>query len=197
MPFFHLIHDLTRAFFVEAVRWGHPPSEISANLKSGGWVLNGDTHLLLDVRAHPAKMKPVNARWSARLDILAPALFWGSVWGLWEATAGHAVHLLRFPGLAGAVMLPAAVLFMSRAFAASGREETIFLAGCTAAGLKLLDLLIPGHDLLSILNPAQFILLEALAVAGAQAAALSFAGRRRTAPLNKRAPGFPPSENQR
>lgn len=140
-------------------------------------------------------MKPVNARLSARLDILAPALLWGSAWGLWEATAGHAVHLLRVPGLAGAVMLPAAVLFMSRAFAASGREEAIFLAGCVAAGLKLLDVIVPGRDLLSILNPAQFILLEALAVAGAQAAVRSLAGRRRAAPLKKRAPSFPPPEN--
>jgi hypothetical protein len=143
-------------------------------------------------------MKPVNARRSsARLDILAPALLWGSAWGLWEATAGQAVHLLRVPGLAGAVMLPAAVLFMSRAFAASGREEVIFLAGCVAAGLKFLDLLVPGRDLLSVLNPAQFILLEALAVAGAQAAARSLAGRRRTAPLEKRDPGRPLSGSKR
>ncbi len=142
-------------------------------------------------------MKPVNAHRSVRFDILVPALFWGSVWGLWEATAGHAVHFLHVPGLAGAVMLPAAVLFMSRAFAASGREEAIFLAGCAAAGLKLLDLLVPGRDLLSILNPAQFILLEALAVAGAQAAARSLAGRRRAAPLEKRDPGLPPSGSTR
>ena len=138
----------------------------------------------------------MKARWSARLDILAPALFWGSVWGLWEATAGHAVHLLRVPGLAGAVMLPAAVLFMSRAFAATGRVETIFLAGCVAAGFKLLDLLIPGRNLLAVLNPAQFILLEALAVAGAQTAARSFAGRRRTASLEKRDPGRTPASGE-
>jgi hypothetical protein len=137
-------------------------------------------------------MKPVNSRWSARLESLAPALFWGSVWGLWEATAGHAVHLLRVPGLAGAIMLPAAVLFMGRAFAASGREEAIFLAGCVAAGLKLLDLLVPGRDLLSVLNPAQFILLEALAMAGAQAAVQAFAGRRRAASPPKRDLGRSP-----
>lgn len=150
------------------------------------------SRLLLDGPAHPDKMKPVNTRRSAHLEILAPALFWGSVWGLWEATAGHVVHLLRVPGLAGAVMLPAAVLFMGRAFAASGREEAIFLAGCVAAGLKLLDLLVPGHDLLAVLNPAQFILLEALAVAGAQAAARSLVERRRAVSLPNRDPGRSP-----
>ena len=127
-------------------------------------------------------MKSVNGLRSARLEILAPAFFWGSVWGLWEATAGQAVHLLRVPGLAGAVMLPAAVVFMSRAFAAGRREEAIFLAGCTAAGLKLLDLIVPGRDLLSVLNPARFILLEALAAAVALAAAR----------IPKREPGLPP-----
>jgi hypothetical protein len=125
----------------------------------------------------------VNNRWSARLERLAPALFWGSVWGLWEATAGHAVHLLRVPGLAGAVMLPAAVVFMSRAFAATGREETIFLTGCVAAALKLLDLLVPGRNLLAVVNPAQFILLEALAVTGVRAALGAAGVVRRSGPL--------------
>ena len=112
----------------------------------------------------------MNNRRSARLERLAPALFWGSVWGLWEATAGHAVHLLHVPGLAGAVMLPAAIAFMGRAFAATCREETIFLTGCAAAALKLLDVLAPGRSLAAVVNPAQFILLEALAVTGARAA---------------------------
>ena len=67
-------------------------------------------------------------------------------------------------------MLPAAIAFMGRAFAASGREETIFLTGCAAAALKLLDVLAPGRSLAAVVNPAQFILLEALAVTGARAA---------------------------
>jgi hypothetical protein len=112
----------------------------------------------------------VNDRLSALLARLAPALLWGTAWGLWEATAGHAAHLLRVPGLAGAVMLPAAAAFLSRVFAATRRLDAVFLAGCVAASLKLLDLAVPGRNLLAVLNPARFILLEALAAAGIFAA---------------------------
>jgi len=33
--------------------------------------------------------------------MLAAALFYGSVWGLGEATLGHLLHLTRVPGLPG------------------------------------------------------------------------------------------------
>lgn len=93
-------------------------------------------------------------------------LLWGSLWGIWEATAGHFVHLIKIPGLPGFIMFPAAFFFMSRAFARSGRIESIFLAGCIAAGIKLFDLFIPGQLVQAAVNPAQAILLEALAVTG-------------------------------
>jgi len=96
----------------------------------------------------------------------ASALFWGSIWGIWEATAGYFIHLTHIPGLPGFVMFPAAFYFMSRAFVRSGKHETIFLAACVASGLKLLDLFIPGQNIQGVVNPAQAILLESLAVVG-------------------------------
>ncbi len=95
--------------------------------------------------------------------MLATALFWGSVWGLGEATLGHLLHLARVPGLPGLVMFPFAVLVMGRALARSGSAAAVFMTGVVAAGFKFLDLLLPGTDLLAIVNPAQAILLEALA----------------------------------
>ncbi|MCX6572937.1 MAG: hypothetical protein NTX99_02995 [Candidatus Aminicenantes bacterium] len=41
--------------------------------------------------------------------MLARALFWGSVWGLAEATPWHLLHLARVPVLPGLVMVPVAV----------------------------------------------------------------------------------------
>lgn len=95
--------------------------------------------------------------------MLAAALAWGSVWGLGEATLGHLLHLTRVPGLPGLVMFPFAVLVMGRALARSGSATAVFLTGAVAAGFKFLDLLLPGTDIFAILNPAQAILLEALA----------------------------------
>jgi len=105
-----------------------------------------------------------------RRDALWPAvLLWGGLWGVWEAAAGPLVHAVKVPGLPGTVMFPAALFFMSRAYERSGQLESIFLAACAAAGLKLVDLLLPGQLAQAALRPALAILLEALAVTGFQA----------------------------
>jgi hypothetical protein len=92
------------------------------------------------------------------------ALFWGGLWGLAEATAGHLLHLMRVPGLAGFIMFPFGLLLMSRAFGQSGKAGTIFLTAAVAAGLKLFDLLLPGADPMAAFRPALAILCEGLAV---------------------------------
>jgi hypothetical protein len=97
--------------------------------------------------------------------ISAVALFYGSLWGLAEATAGHILHLLRIPGLAGFIMFPVGFFLMSRAFSRSGRFLTIFLTSGIAAGIKLANLALPGADFVAVWNPAQAILLEGLAAA--------------------------------
>ena len=98
-------------------------------------------------------------------DLLGPALVGGAVWGLAEATFGHLLHLIRVPGLPGMIMAPFAVFVMGRV-AASARSNAggaVFLAGAVAASFKLLDLLVPGTDILALANPIQAILLETLA----------------------------------
>jgi hypothetical protein len=99
-------------------------------------------------------------------SILAVALFYGSLWGLAEATAGHILHLLRIPGLAGFIMFPAGFFLMSRAFSRSSRFLAVLLTSWIAAGIKLADLVLPGADFLAVWNPVQAILLEGLAAAG-------------------------------
>ena len=125
-------------------------------------------------------MNRVERRTSER-GLWHAVLVWGALWGIWEATAGHVVHLIKIPGLPGFIMAPAAFFFMSRAFARSGRLESIFLAGCVAAGIKLFDLLIPGQLVQAAVHPAQAILLEALAVTGY----FAFLGRREILPTKK------------
>jgi hypothetical protein len=97
--------------------------------------------------------------------MLVAALFWGSVWGLGEATLGHVLHLVHVPGLPGLVMVPFAVLIMGRLAIRSRSAGAVFLAGVVAAGFKLFDLLVPGTDMLALSRPIQAILLEALAAA--------------------------------
>jgi len=108
----------------------------------------------------------MTGRQDGRTDVLRSAFLWGSLWGIWEATAGYVFHLVPAPGLAGLMMFPAGFFFMSRAFAASGKSVSIFLAAGTASSIKLFDLFLPGRSVLSVINPAQAILLESLAVIG-------------------------------
>ncbi|MBM3296348.1 MAG: hypothetical protein FJY83_01990 [Candidatus Aminicenantes bacterium] len=93
------------------------------------------------------------------------ALVFGSLWGLAEATAGHALHALRVPGLAGFLMFPLGFFLMSRAAARAGRPSAAMLTSAVAASVKLVDLLLPGVDVMAVLNPAQAILLQGLAAA--------------------------------
>jgi hypothetical protein len=132
-------------------------------------------------------MKVVFGRSSCRAGGLGAVLFWGSLWGIWEATAGYVIHLTHVPGLPGFIIFPAAFYFMSRAFIRSGRYGAIFLAACVAAGLKMFDIFIPGQNLQAVINPAQAILLESLAVTGFycflqrfDASLLILSGRKRT-----------------
>lgn len=93
---------------------------------------------------------------------LVSTLFWGSLWGIWEATVGYVVHLVHVPGWPGLFMAPAAFYFMSRAFAETGKIEGVFSTACVAAGFKLLDLFIPGRGPQAVINPALAILFESL-----------------------------------
>jgi hypothetical protein len=95
--------------------------------------------------------------------MLAKALFWGAVWGFGEATLGHILHLVHVPGLPGLVMGSFAAVVVGRVAVRSRSAGAVFLAGIVAASFKLFDLLVPGTDILALVNPIQAILLEALA----------------------------------
>lgn len=91
-------------------------------------------------------------------------LFWGSLWGLTEATLGHLLHLLKVPGLAGFFMFPIGLYFMIRAFRTVGKTSAIPAVAAIAASLKLVDLFLPGTQLFQAINPALAILAESLAL---------------------------------
>lgn len=100
-----------------------------------------------------------------RKGLIPAALAYGAIWGVGEATLGHILHLARIPGLPGLVMASFAVMIMGRLAARSRGAGAVFSAGLVAASFKLLDLLVPGTDILALINPIQAILLEALAAA--------------------------------
>jgi len=99
--------------------------------------------------------------------LLHPILFWGILWGLFEATAGFLLHLLPVP-LGAYLWFPAAFFFMRGAHQQTEKKSAILGAAAVAAALKLLNLfsdIRPDY----VLNPAASILLEALAMIGVTA----------------------------
>lgn len=95
-------------------------------------------------------------------------LFWGSLWGIAEATLGNLIHLaaIALPGLPGFLMFPIAFYFMKKVFDATGQVWSIFHIAVVAASIKMIDFLLPVYIPIRIINPALCILLEGLAVAG-------------------------------
>ncbi|WP_409229299.1 hypothetical protein [Gudongella sp. SC589] len=94
-------------------------------------------------------------------------IFWGSIWGIAEATLGHVLHMvsMALPGLPGFVMFPVAFFFMRKVYLENRKPQAVFYAAAIAAGIKLVDFLVPGSIPLRIVNPAISILMEGLAVA--------------------------------
>jgi hypothetical protein len=106
----------------------------------------------------------VNERKPAAASGITAALACGALWGSAEATLGHLLHLARIPGLAGFIMFPVALFFLTRAYGSTGRLGVLPATAAVAASVKLVDAFFPGADLQAVLNPAQAILLEGLAV---------------------------------
>ncbi len=96
----------------------------------------------------------------------AEILFWGSCWGIMEATLGYVIHVLAvpLPGLPGFILFPAAFILMNKAIESTGKKTIVLQMSLIAAALKLLDFLIPGNDPIRVLNPALSIVMEGAAV---------------------------------
>lgn len=107
-------------------------------------------------------MKRENANGASVMNMAKISLFWGSLWGLTEATLGTLLHMV--PWVAGFFMFPIAFFFMRRAFKETDKLAAIFYTASVAAGIKLCGLFMPLQAPVRVLNPAASILLESLAV---------------------------------
>ncbi|MBN2400473.1 MAG: hypothetical protein JXI33_09080 [Candidatus Aminicenantes bacterium] len=89
-------------------------------------------------------------------------VFFGSVWGISEATFGHLLHLLPLPGIAGDLMFVVGCLCMSAVWKRSGRIWAVPAVGMIAMLIKSVDLLLPGTPPAMVINPITALLAETL-----------------------------------
>lgn len=89
-------------------------------------------------------------------------LFWGSLWGIEEATLGHVLHLLPV-NIGWLFWFPLAYLFMFLSYQKTHHITSILWTSVIAASIKLIDLLLPIR-IDKVINPTVSILLEGAAV---------------------------------
>lgn len=93
---------------------------------------------------------------------LFSVLIIGTIWGIFEATAGYLLHLLPI-SIGFLVWYPVAFFFLMAAHRATGKKSAVLAVAALAAGIKLLNLMLPGR-IDRVINPAVSILFEGAAV---------------------------------
>jgi hypothetical protein len=96
--------------------------------------------------------------------VVLAGVYWGAIWGLYEATMGFVVHsFIRVPGASSVLLVPFALYCLRGAMRAGGGLRACGVAATTAAAVKLVDFCLPALTVLTVVNPAVAILFEGLA----------------------------------
>jgi hypothetical protein len=95
-------------------------------------------------------------------NFYSAVIFWGVSWGISESILGYMLHFTT--GIAGFFMFPIGFYFMRKAFKETDRLISIFLISAIASGFKLIDIFLPSYSVITTINPAICILMEAAAV---------------------------------
>lgn len=95
---------------------------------------------------------------------LSIIIFWGALWGIFEATVGLVLHSFPFKVPTGSVLFPIGYYFMQKSYRATDDMRAMFFTSMVAASIKLVNLFSPTIPLIKVLNPSGCILLEGLGV---------------------------------
>lgn len=88
-------------------------------------------------------------------------VFWGAIWGLAEASLGYLLHMIEFvPGLSSVTMTCIGFFCMHQAYKGADKSSHVIGVAGIAAGIKLVNFLMPVSTPLKVINPAIAILLE-------------------------------------
>ena len=107
------------------------------------------------------------------LNILLPALLFGALWGIVEATLGTVLHLPFFEAgklftKSSIVIVPIAFFIMTLCYKKTGSLLSVFFAGLISAAIKLSTAFVMGMTIY-VYFPAVYIVVESLAMLGALA----------------------------
>jgi hypothetical protein len=95
---------------------------------------------------------------------LLAILFFGSIWGIFEASIGYVLHLLP-TFIAGTIMFPIGMTILIAAYSKLKSRNALLGVAAVAMAIKSIDFLLPNIILFKTLNPMIAILLEGAFVA--------------------------------
>lgn len=93
---------------------------------------------------------------------LSTAIFWGSIWGITEATLGYLLHKIDFR-FGWCIWFPLAFYFMDKIYRQVKKAEYALYGALITSTIKLTDLFIETR-VDKVINPSVSIILEAAAV---------------------------------
>ncbi|QAT40645.1 hypothetical protein [Clostridium sp. JN-9] len=93
---------------------------------------------------------------------ISTAIFWGSIWGITEATLGYLLHKINFK-FGWCIWFPIAFYFMDKIYRQVKKAQYILYGALITSVIKLADLFIETR-VDKVINPSVSIILEAAAV---------------------------------
>ena len=96
----------------------------------------------------------------SKTQFLLTVLFWGSIWGIIEATLGWVLHATHLHHGTSNILFAFGIFCMLSATARTGKGPVaVMLTAVVAAIIKMCDFFLPGGTV-GVLHPALYILLE-------------------------------------
>lgn len=96
----------------------------------------------------------------SKTQFLLTVLFWGSIWGIIEATLGWVLHATHLHHGTSNILFAFGIFCMLSATARTGKGPVaVMLTAVVAAIIKMCDIFLPGGTV-GVLHPALYILLE-------------------------------------
>ena len=101
----------------------------------------------------------------SKTQFLLTVLFWGSIWGIIEATLGWVLHATHLHQGTSNILFAFGIFCMLSATARTGKGPVaVMLTAVVAAIIKMCDFFLPGGTV-GVLHPALYILLEGAMIA--------------------------------
>lgn len=90
---------------------------------------------------------------------LCIVVFWGSLWGIVEATLGYLLHRMNL-NVGWCIWFPLAFYFLNKIYEKTGKAWCVLYGGFVAAMIKLADVFIEP-SFVKVVNPSASIIFEA------------------------------------